>query len=354
MIPLFKVYWEEEDVEAVANVIRSGMNWATGKEIEIFERMLADYIGVKHCITFNSGTSALHSVLLAYGIGKGDEVIVPSFTFIATANAVKMVGATPIFADIEEERLGLDPADVAAKITRRTKAIMPVHYAGAPCRIEELKEMAAQHHLLLIEDACEALGATSDGRKAGSFGDAGVLSFCQNKIISTGEGGAAVTDSDEICARLKLLRSHGREEGDHFSTNLDYISLGYNFRLSTMQAALGISQLRKIDKLIDMRRGIAYFYNMSSLPCEGNVFQMYSVRFAHRDEIVKKLTENGIASKVFFNPVHRTKFYNEVLSLPVTMRISSEILSLPIYPGLAENDCLRVRNIIHKGALVHA
>ncbi|KDE54370.1 DegT/DnrJ/EryC1/StrS aminotransferase family protein, partial [Methanoculleus sp. MH98A] len=197
-IPLFKMYWDEDDVSAVSEAIRSGMNWAVGPNVSKFEEEIANYIGTKYCLTFNSGTSAIHAALLAHGVAPGDEVIVPSFTFIATANTPQFVGAKPVFADIEETTFGLDPEDVVERITPKTRAIMPVHYGGCPCRIQELREIADDHDLLLIEDAAEAFGASIRGRKVGTFGDSAMMSFCQNKVITTGEGGAIVTDSREV------------------------------------------------------------------------------------------------------------------------------------------------------------
>ncbi|MFC1953263.1 DegT/DnrJ/EryC1/StrS family aminotransferase, partial [Chloroflexota bacterium] len=194
-IPLFKIYWDKEDTNTVNVAITRGMGWAVGPEVTEFEEKLSQYLDIKYCLTFNSGTSALHAILLAYGIGPGDEIIVPSFTFIATANVALFVGAKPVFADIEEVTLGLDVEDVERKITSKTKAILPIHFAGCPCQIDGLKRVAKKNNLLLIEDAAEALGADINGTKVGSIGDSAILSFCQNKLISTGEGGAVVTNS---------------------------------------------------------------------------------------------------------------------------------------------------------------
>jgi len=357
-IPLFKIYQDEEDIEAVTGVLRSEMNWATGDEVAGFEEALANYLGTGYCLTFNSGTSALHAVLLAYGIGPGAEVIVPSFTFISTANAPLFTGARPVFADIEETTCGLDPADVASKITERTKAIIPVHYAGCPCLINELRQVAREHNVLLIEDAAEALGAEAHGTKAGAFGDASVLSFCQNKVITTGEGGAVVTGSPDIYEKLKLIRSHGRADtADYFSTtaHIDYVSLGYNFRLSNLSAALGLAQLRKIERLIEMRREKAGRLTGALSPVEGllpplapegfrHVYQMYSIRVPaeYRDGLQDCLAGNGIMSKVNFFPVHLTEFYKNRLGydcrLPVTETVARQILTLPLYPQLGERD----------------
>jgi len=357
-IPLFKIYWDKEDILAIRNVLERGMHWATGPQVIEFEEMIARYIGRKYCVVFNSGTSALHAAMIAHGIGNGDEVIVPSFTFIATANAPLFVGARPVFADIEKETYGLEPEDVAEKITRKTKAIIPIHYGGCPCKIRELKEIAEDHDLLLIEDAAEAFGANIGGKNVGSFGDSAVFSFCQNKIITTGEGGAVVTDSKKVYEKLKLIRSHGRvENSDYFtsSKHADYIDLGYNFRMSNIAAALGIAQLKKVDRIIEMRRKNAMYLTkklariddvIPPSPPKGyfHVYQMYTiaVKSKSRDALSSHLARKGIMSKVFFNPVHLTRFYREKLGyrtkLPVTEEISKCVLTLPMYPNLTQKE----------------
>jgi len=359
-IPLFKIYWDEEDIKMVNEAIRRGMFWAIGPNVEKFEDMLSKCVGTKYALVFNSGTSALHATLLAYGIGKGDEVIVPSFTFIATANAPLFVGAKPVFADIEENTYGLDPEDVERKVTSKTKAILPIHYGGSPCLIRELRKVADRHRLILIEDAAESLGAAVRNRKVGSFGDAAILSFCSNKVITTGEGGAVVTDSVELYEKLKLLRSHGRAEtSNYFSSNayMDYVALGYNFRMSDITAALGIAQLKKLDKIIRMRRNIAN--KLSSKLCQidsvevprppdgfFHVYQMYTIRVKEgkkkRDALLTHLGKNGIMTKVYFPPVHSTHFYKHELGynckLRATEKVSKEVLTLPMYPSLRDNE----------------
>ena len=357
-IPLFKIYWDEEDVKSVTEAIKAGMNWAVGSNIEKFEKILAEYIGAKYCVVFNSGTSALHAALLAYGIKEDDEVIVPSFTFIATANAPLFLGAKPVFADIEEETFGLDPEDVNEKITKKTKAIMPIHYGGCPCKIRELKEIAEDNNILLIEDAAESLGAKIKNKKVGTFGDSAMLSFCQNKIITTGDGGAIVTDSKEIYEKLKLIRSHGRlETSDYFASTeyMDYVTLGYNFRMSNIIAALGIAQLKKVDKIIEMRRKNAEYLTarlkreikeiITPNPLKDYylVYQMYTIRINnYRDNLMKYLANKGIMAKVYFSPVHLTHFYKSELGytckLPVTEEISSQVLTLPMYPALMREE----------------
>jgi perosamine synthetase len=358
-IPLFRIYWDEDDVHAVNEVIRSGMYWTTGHKSKEFERMIAEYLGRKYAVVFNSGTSALHAVVLAHRIKSG-EVIVPSFTFIATSNVLLMAGAKPVFADIEEKTLGLDPESVERALTKRTRAIIPVHYGGSPCMIRELREIAEDHKILLIEDAAESFGAKIGNEKVGDFGDSAMISFCQNKVITTGEGGAVVTDSQDVCERLKLVRSHGRLESmDYFSTwkEMDYVVLGYNYRMSDITATLGISQLKKIDRLVQMRRRKASQLTKGLRRLKKvipprlfkdyyQIYQMYTVRMKDgreaRDKLATYLGERGISAKVYFYPVHSTHFYKNVLKyhckLPVTDKVSEQVLSLPIYPSMTTRE----------------
>lgn len=355
-IPLFKIYWDQEDVKSVVEVMKTGMNWAAGPTIEEFETMLAEYIGTKYCVAFNSGTSALHGALLAHGITEGDQVIVSSFTFIATANAPLFVGAKPVFAEIEDKTYGLDPEDVKERITKKTKALMPIHYGGCPCLyMKELKEVAEDYHLLLIEDAAESLGAKIENDMVGTFGDSGMISFCQNKVITTGEGGVVVTNSKKMYEKLRLLVSHGRSENKTYFSSAgkpDYVSLGYNFRMPTLSAALGVSQLKKIKRITEMRREVAVYYTSDlaridgvkpPVPPEGffHVYQMYTIEVDDRlrDKLKDHLAHKGILSKVYFDPIHLTTFYRKEFGfkegdLPVTEEISKRVLTLPLYPML--------------------
>ena len=361
-IPLFKTHWEESDIEAVKRVITRGTFWADGPEIREFERRIADFVGRKYAVSFNSGTSALQIALLSHGI-KGCEVIVPSFTFIATSNPVVLAGGTPVFAESEEETFGLDADDVAKKITSKTKAIILIHYAGCASRDTlKLRELADKHGILLIEDAAESLGASIDGRKVGTFGDSAMFSFCQNKVITMGEGGIIVTNDTPLYEKMKLLRSHGRFEktdGDYFSStgDNDYIMLGYNLRLPTMSAALGISQLNNINQVITMRQEHAEFLHqhLSTIPPlkipkapEGfnHIYQMYTILLDNktiRDTLQKCLQENGIMSKVYFNPVHMKTYYIQHFGckqgdLPFTEALSERVLTLPFYPDLTKQE----------------
>lgn len=354
-IPLFKIYSDNYDIEYINRVIKRGSNWANGPEINEFENNISEYLDVNHSVVFNSGTSALHALLLAHDLRQSDEVIVPSFTFIATANAPQFVGAKPVFADIEEQTYGLDPENVKEKITPKTKAIMPIHYGGCPCLIKELKEIAEDYNVLLFEDVAESMGAKIKNKYAGTFGDSAMFSFCQNKIISTGEGGAVTTNSEEIYKKLKLIVSHGRlEPYNYFSSTeaMDYVTLGYNFRMSSLSAALGMSQLKKIDSIIKMRRNNAnYMTNKLSKveqiicpkfpPEYFHVYQMYTIRVrdGSRNKLLKYLSDQEIMTKVYFPPVHMTHYYTKNFGykggdFPLTEKVSDEVLSLPIYPSL--------------------
>jgi len=368
-VPLFQIFWNDSDIEKIRDVIRRGMFWTTGPDVERFEKAICDYTGAGYCTTFNSGTSALHAGLLAHGIRAGDEVIVPSFTFIATANAPLMVGAKPVFADIQRENMGMDPEDVQEKITKNTRAIIPVHYGGCPCSIEAIREIAADHDLLLFEDAAEAFGARVQDKGVGTFGDLAMFSFCQNKIITTGEGGAIVTDSKDLDERLKLIRSHGRQEhGNYFSSSecADYVSLGFNFRMPDILAGLGLSQLENVDRVIEMRRHCAECYRQElsgirqievpeTPPGSIHVYQLFSILIngggITRDDVIRRLQGFNIASKVYFSPVHLTHFYRDAFGyaggeLPVTEEVAGKILSLPMYPTLQRHEIAYIAGVL--------
>ena len=367
-IPLYKVDWDKEDVRTVTNVIKRGMDWAIGPEIEEFEQSLANYHDSKYCVVFNSGTSAGHAALLSLNLKPSSEIIVPSFTFIATANWPLMVGTKPIFSEIEEETLGMDPSYLNSIISKKTKVIMPIHYGGMPCKITEIKKFAKQHKLILIEDSAESIGSTIGNKKTGSFGDMSILSFAGNKVLPTGEGGAVIVNSKKIYEKLKLIRSHGRQiNSNYFQTNEtpNYISLGYNWRMSSMTAALGISQLSKLDKLISKRRKNAQYlssklnkHSKIILPFDyknhKSIFQLFSIRVTDnlRDNLMAFLTNKGIMSKIFFEPVHLSKFYaknmNKKISLPKTEKISQQVLTLPMYPSLTKNEINFISDTINE------
>ncbi len=364
-IPLYKIYTDDEDVDTITRIIKRGSRWAIGPEIEEFENALKKFIGVDYCLTLNSGTSALHASLIANSIGVGDEVIVPSFTFISTANSVVNSGARPIFSDIEKETLGLDPLYISEKISSKSKAIIPVDYAGQSCKIFEIMEIAKKNKIKVIEDAAESLGSKIKGRKVGSISDSAIFSFCGNKVITTGEGGAIVTNDKTIFEKIKLVRSHGRQDSINYFDNpnqSEHIETGYNWRMSSITAALGIAQLSKLDMIIDKRRDVAnkIISNLAKFPeiitptpptDYFHIFQMFTVRLPNkqrRDELHNFLTDKKIFSKVYFEPVHKTSFYSKYnkLELPQTERISEQVLTLPLYPNMTKDEIDYLTNSI--------
>lgn len=358
-LPLYKIYSDDEDLQLVSNIIKRGTDWAIGPEIEEFEQLIKNFMDSKYCVTFNSGTSALHAALLAYGVSKFDEVIVPSFSFIATVNCVLFVDATPKFSDIEETTFGLDPSLIEKKISNNTKAIIPMDYGGMSCNIPEIQKIARDHNLILLEDAAECLGSTINGSKVGSLSDSAIFSFCGNKVITTGEGGAIVTDSPKIFEKLKLIRSHGRADSSTYFDNTStssYSELGYNWRMSSITAALGIAQMKKLKKIISMRQENAKYISSRltkhpqiSVPKTPSgyehIYQMYTIRLSDekvRDSLQQFLKERRIFSKVYFFPIHLTSFYksrsDHLESLPVTEKVSREILTLPMYPNMTAEE----------------
>jgi len=367
-IPLFEIPWNETDVSNVVESVSRGGYWAKGPFVDQFESGLAAYFGVDHALVVNSGTTALECALRAFDIGPGDEVLVPSFTFIATANVVRLVGAEPVFVDIERETLGMNPVDARAKITDDTALILPIHCYGNPCHIDELVEVADEADVPIVEDAAEAFGAVAGDRLVGTFGDAATLSFCQNKVLPTGEGGAVLTNDDDVASAVDLFRSHGRQTGDEYfqSTGSDeYVTLGSNYRMPDVVAALGCSQLDKVDSLIEGRRRVAseytaFFESLSGVhtvvgldkSTDYSVYQLYSVLFETaelRTAAIETLSDRGIASKVYWDPpVHKTDYYRRTTeaTLPTTADIAERVLSLPMHPKLPSESVERVASAV--------
>ena len=363
-LPLYKIYTDDEDVNLITKIIKRGSNWAIGPEIEEFENAISNYVGVDYCTVLNSGTSSLHATLLAFGLGNGDEILVPSFSFVSTANSVLFVNATPSFVDIEEKTFGLNPELIKEKISSSTKAIIPMDYGGMSCQISEIKKHAENNDLLLIEDCAESLGSSINGKKVGSISDAAIFSFCGNKVLTTGEGGAVVTNSRDIHDKIKLIRSHGRLDQTNYFENpssSQYLALGYNWRMSSITAALGLTQLNKLEKIIKMRKNIASYlssklskFSQIKVPTPPNgydhIYQMFTIRLPDRNirnSLHDFLTSRRIFSKVYFTPIHTTSFYQQKFSidnnsLPITEKISNQVLTLPLYPNMTmeEKDLL--------------
>lgn len=353
-IPLSSPDIEEQDIAAVAAVLRTPY-LSLGPMLGEFERRFADYVRSPHAVAVSSGTAGLHLALVALGIGAGDEVILPSFTFIAAANAVRYVGAIPVFVDICADSLNMDPACVEGAITSRTRALMVVHTFGRPAELDALLAIASRHGLKVIEDACEAIGAEYRGRKVGSFGDAGVFGFYPNKQMTTGEGGMLVAKDESVVATVRALRNQGRRASDDW---FEHSELGYNYRISEMNCALGLSQLRRLDTMLAMRKNVAERYNQRLRDCKALVLPplflpersvswfVYVVRLsaeftgAQRDAVRNDLIERGIGCGRYFAPIHLQPCYRQLGSaqvrLPVTEEIAARTLALPFFNRITD------------------
>jgi len=345
---------DDDEKRAVLAALESGQ-LAQGPRVAAFEGAFARYVGVTHAIAVNSGTAALHLALLAHGIGPGDEVIVPAFSFAATAGAVLHAGATPIFIDVRDDDFGIDAVAIEPAITPRTRAVIAVHLYGHPCDVVSVSEICARRGLTLIEDAAQAVGASLDGTICGAFGT-GAFSFYATKNLQTGEGGMITTAGDGIADRARLLRSQGERE--RYVTD----ELGYNFRMTEIAAALGHAQLPKLDARNDLRRahaaqldrllgGIDAITLPRELPRRRHVYHQYTIRVragrTARDRLRTALRDDGIESAVFYPaPIHRQPLYRRLgygeRNLPVAERLCDEVLSLPVHPALADADIERV------------
>ncbi len=344
----------EDEVHRVISVLESGM-LAHGPLVEEFEKRFAEYIGVKHALTIANGTLALIAALKAAGIGPGDEVIVPCFTFIATATAVLAVGAKPVFADIELETYNIDPRSVEEVITRRTRAIIAVHLFGHMANMRRLKRLAEEENLLLVEDAAQAHGASLDGVKAGAWGDVAAFSFYATKNMTMGEGGAVTTNDDGIAWRVAMLRNHG--QGSKYL----HVTFGVNLRITSLQAAIGLSQLARLDEMNKRRRENAKLLTQSLqdtgliLPVEKpgyyHVFHQYVVRVdperlgINRDVLAERLRARGIETAVHYpralpdQPLFRSLGYPPARTIcPNAARAAEQVLSLPVHPLLSRDD----------------
>ena len=345
MIHIAKPQIGEEEKKAVLEVLDSGMI-AQGPRVKAFEEAFAAMCGVKHAIATTSGTTALHVALLAAGVGEGDEVITSPFTFIASANSVLYTGARPVFVDIDPVTYNLDPAQIEAALTPRTKAILPVHLFGLSCDMDPILAIARKHNLAVIEDACQSHGALYKGRRVGSFG-IGTFSLYPTKNMTSAEGGMITTDSDALDEECRVLRQHGMRRRYYHD------ELGFNFRMTDVHAAIGLEQLKKLEGRNQQRRANARFLSEHLkgvvVPCvpEGSehVYHQYTVRVpgGKRDALRTYLQENGVGSEVYYPvPVHQQSFYVSELgyhvSLPEAERAALEVLSLPVHPALSHSD----------------
>ena len=361
-IPITKPYITEDEAQAAATAIRSG--WIVqGPQVTAFEQAVAAYVGARHAVATTNCTTALHLALLCSGVGPGDEVIVPSFTFIATANVVLHAGATPVFVDIDPRTYNMDPALLEAAITPRTRAIMPVDQIGLAADLDPILEVAARHNLRLIEDAAPAIGATYHGRRVGSISPLTCFSFHPRKSITTGEGGMITTDDDALAARARVLRSHGASISDlarHQAATVmleEYGELGYNYRMTDIQAAVGIEQLKKVDWILERRRSLGERYTRllagipgitpPYAPAEApHTYQSYAVRldpalWPPRDEVMGRMLARGIATRRGVMAIHLEPYYQRRfgrIDLPVTEEATRQTMLLPLYATMTEDE----------------
>jgi dTDP-4-amino-4,6-dideoxygalactose transaminase len=365
----------EEEIAEVVDTLRSG--WiGTGPRTERFERLFAEYVGAPHAVAVSSGTAALHLSLLAAGIGECAEVITTPMTFCSTANAIVHAGATPVFADVDPATGNLDPDLVAAAVTDRTAAILPVHYAGRPCRMDALKEIAASRGLLVIEDGAHAIGGALGGKRVGAIGDATCFSFYVTKNLVTGEGGMVTTDDEELESRIRRLSLHGmsRDAWQRFSVDTfhhyEVTEPGFKSNMTDIQAAMGIHQLAKVDRGLERRREIwsAYDAGLAGLPLQlpapeesdaVHARHLYTVLVdtdrsgKSRDHVLDDLIEHRIGTGVHYRPVHLHPWYRERFGhgegdFPNAERIGARTLSLPLSAGLTDRDVADVVEAVNE------
>ncbi len=342
MIPAARPLVGEDERRAVDAVLASG-GLAQGPQVAAFEEEFGRLVDGVHCVAVNSGTSALHMALLALGIGQGDEVLVPSFTFAATANAVRLAGATPVFVDIDERTFCMDPASADAAVTERTRAIMPVHLYGHPADMDQLAALATSRNLLVLEDAAQAHAAQWQGRPVGALGDAAAFSFYPTKNMTSGEGGMVTTASAQVARTVRLLRNQGMEKRYHNEI------VGFNTRMSDVHAAIGRVQLQKLPAWTTQRQENAAFLTEHLRgvvtpyvdPRAHHVYHQYTIRVPghDRDAFVEQLAARGVGSGVYYPvPVHALPSFGLELDLPVTTRVAAEVISLPVHPALTAQD----------------
>lgn len=341
----------DDEREAVDRVLRSGM-LAQGPEVAAFEEEFSKFAGGYKCVAVNSGTSALHMALVAADIKAGDEVIVPSFTFAATANSVALTGATPVFVDIDPRTFNIDPAAIEAAITPKTKAIQPVHLYGQPAQMDKIQEIAKKHSLVILEDAAQSHLATFNGQYVGSFGIAGTFSFYPTKNMTSGEGGMISCATDEFARICKLLRNQGMEK--RYENEI----VGFNTRMTDIHAAIGRAQLAKVEEWTKTRQRNAKFLNENLsgvitpylIPNAVHVYHQYTIRVTghNRVKFAEEMTKRGVGNGVYYPiPVHELPSFKLKLDLPNTTAACNEVISIPVHPSLTQQDLETVVEVIN-------
>lgn len=360
LIPISEPQLSGNEKKYVLDCIEAGWISSLGSYIERFESEFAAYCGAKYGVSTSNGTVALHLALLALGIGKGDEVIVPTLTFVASANAVLYTGATPIFVDADEKTWTIDTKQILNKITSKTKAIIPVHLYGHPCDMEAINAIARAKHLFVIEDAAEAHGATFKDKKVGNLGTIGCFSFYGNKTITTGEGGMVVTNNKRLADKARFLKDHAMSKTKKYYHPI----LGYNYRMTNIQAAIGLAQLEQIQKFLDKKIKIAHMYNQLLGAAHGvvippkagwatNSYWMYSVLIdkvkygMSRDQLIQALKKHNIDSRPFFVPMHKLPMYRTDEVFPVAEKLALQGINLPSSTRLSDADVRKVAKVIN-------
>jgi len=361
VLPYSTQFIEEDDIAAVVEILKSSY-LTQGAKVEEFEESIARYVGARYCVSFNSATSALHAAYASAGIGEGDEIITTPISFVATSNMAVVLGAKPIFCDIKRDG-NIDETLIEGLITPKTKVIAPVDFAGKPVAIEKIKEIAQKHNLLVIEDASHALGSAVEGKKIGSLADMTIFSFHAIKPITTGEGGAVVTDNESYAKALRLFRSHGIVKKELW--NSDMVSLGYNFRLTEFAAALGLSQLSKLDRFLQVREQIGRYYDerfsnhklFSTIaidPSEQSARHLYPLLLnpelhCVKEEIFSELQSRGIGVQVHYKPIYQNSFYKERYGeqrLSTTEHFYRSEISIPCHQKMTLEDAVMVADVV--------
>lgn len=346
-IPVANPYFTEDEKKAVLEVLES-KQLSQGPKVAEFEGKFAEYVGVKHAIAVSNGTVALHTALSAIEVNSRDEVIVPSYSFIAPANAVLYQKAKPVFVDIDPKTYNLNPNRIEKAVTKRTRAIIPVHYGGQSADMNPIMEIAEDHNLIVIEDAAEAHGSEYKGKIAGSLGHMACFSFYPNKNMTTGEGGMITTNNDVLAEKMREIRNHGQDSRYH------HVTLGYNYRITELQAAIGLVQLKRLPWVVERKIELAHNYDIALANVDGvktpyvapyakHTYMLYALEVKNRDRVQQRLEEKGIETRICFPPIHLQPLYRELFGynggeFPITEETARKNLCIPIYPQMSNKE----------------